>query len=285
MKYLIGALAVAASTANAACLTDAQAKAFVDDYMSRTPAADVLGQSETDAACTRTRIDAMLRERKGEPIGYKVGLTNDAIRRMLKGSNPVWGAFYRGDFVASDSSVSVRFGARPTVEADLLVRVGDATINSASTPEEVLAAIDAVIPFIELPDMMVANPLTLDANGLAAINAAARGGAMGTPIALPPDVAQRKSLADALGTMKVRIADGSGKPLGESTGSELLGHPLRAALWLVQALAKAGIVLKPGDVLSLGSFPPVMVPRAGSTVSVTYDGLPGSPSVRVKFTE
>jgi len=101
----------------------------------------------------------------GPPIGYKVGLTNEAIRRMLKGSGPVWGTLYSGDFAASGAKVSAKFGARPTVEADLLVRVGSSDIQRATTPQEVLAALDEIIPFIELPDMLVANPLKLDAHG------------------------------------------------------------------------------------------------------------------------
>ena len=165
------------------------------------------------------------------------------------------------------------------------VRVRSADINGATSRDQVLAGIDAVIPFIELPDMVVSEPLTLDANGLASINAAARGGVVGTPVLVPADAVQRKAFAEALGTMKVRISNHENKTLGESTGAELLGDPLQAALWLVQALAHAGVMLKPGDVLSLGSFPPVMVPRAGSTVTVTYEGLPGLPSVQVKFVD
>ena len=53
------------------------------------------------------------------------------------------------------STVPAAFGARPLYEADLLVRVKDAAINHARTPEEVLQHIDQVIPFIELPDLVV----------------------------------------------------------------------------------------------------------------------------------
>jgi hypothetical protein len=40
----------------------------------------------------------------------------------------------------------------------MLVRVGDAAINKARTPEQVLRHIDQVIPFIELPDLVVQVP-------------------------------------------------------------------------------------------------------------------------------
>jgi 2-keto-4-pentenoate hydratase len=43
------------------------------------------------------------------------------------------------------------------------------------------------------------------------------------------------------------------------------------------------VKLKPGDLLSLGSFTAPMVPRAGQTVTVRYEGLPGNPEVSVRF--
>jgi len=85
--------------------------------------------------------------------------------------------------------------------------------------------------------------------------------------------------------MTVRVSDRDARVLGESTGAELLGHPMASALWLVNALGRAGLSLKAGDLLSLGSFPPVMVPRAGSLFRVTYVGLTHAEPVWVEFTE
>ena len=65
--------------------------------------------------------------------------------------------------------------------------------------------------------------------------------------------------------------------------ADLLGHPLDAALWLVGALAAEGISLQPGDLLSVGSFPPVLQARAGMAVTVTYAGLPGAAPVSVSL--
>jgi 2-keto-4-pentenoate hydratase len=36
-------------------------------------------------------------------------------------------------------------------------------------------------------------------------------------------------------------------------------------------------------VLSLGSFTPPLAPKAGTTVTVRYEGLPGNPTVSVRF--
>lgn len=215
-----------------------------------------------------------MEKRHGPPIGYKFGLTNPAIQRMLKGDHPVWGKLYRGMLLENGAVVDAGFGARPTVEADLMVRVGSAAINQARTPMEVLQSIDQVIPFIELPDMLVQSPLKLDARSLTAINVAARLGVMGKPLPVPPGDAARKAWLVALRDMALTMSDEKGR---------VLGHPLNAAIWLAAALAREGQALQPGQYISLGSFPPVMPPRPGLTFTVNYQGLPGAEPVGVVF--
>lgn len=59
-----------------------------------------------------------------------------------------------------------------------------------------------------------------------------------------------------------------------------MGHPANAALWL----KSKGIEFKPGDLISVGSFGPLFPPAKGNGgASVTYDGLPGNPTVSVNF--
>jgi 2-keto-4-pentenoate hydratase len=83
--------------------------------------------------------------------------------------------------------------------------------------------------------------------------------------------------------MKIRVTDDKGAALAEGRGSDLLGHPLQAVVWLAGALAAEGLKLKPGDLVSLGSFSPLLPPRSGSGILVTYEGLPGKVSVGMSF--
>jgi 2-keto-4-pentenoate hydratase len=52
---------------------------------------------------------------------------------------------------------------------------------------------------------------------------------------------------------------------------------------LAKDLALQGKALKPGDLVSLGSFSRLMPPKAGLEVEVEYLGLPGSPRVAMAF--
>lgn len=63
--------------------------------------------------------------------------------------------------------------------------------------------------------------------------------------------------------------------------SYTLDHPLNV-VWLAGALAREGLALQPGDLVSLGSFSPLLPPRAGLSVTATY-GLPGAAPVRLSF--
>ena len=283
-RFVPLALAVAFVTnAHAACLTDAQATDLVAHYLSRQPAANPENLSEADGACTRAKVNALLAPRLGKVVGYKAGLTNPAVQKRFNTDKPVWGKLYEGMVLESGATVEAAFGARPLYEADMLVRVKSTDINQAKTPMEVLQAIDQVIPFIELPDLVVQAPPKLNGAGISAINVGARLGVAGAPLAVPVLRAERYAMLDALRDMQVSLQDASGAQLGGGKGSDILEHPLNAVVWLAGALAQEGLAMQPGDLISLGSFSPLLPPKAGLSVTATYDGLPGAAPVRVTF--
>ena len=288
MKHLppLTALAlsvVCATAAQAECLSDAQAAEMAGHYAAKTPAANLENLSDADGACTRAKFNALLAPRLGKVVGYKAGLTNPAVQKRFNTDKPVWGKLYEGMVLQSGASVPAAFGARPLFEADMLVRVKSAAINHAKTPMDVLAAIDQVIPFIELPDLIVQAPPKLNGAGVAAINVGARLGVAGAPVAVPAYRAERYAMLDALRDMRVVVSDGSGAPLAQGKGSDILEHPLNAVVWLAGALAQEGLAMQPGDLISLGSFSPLMPPKAGLAVTVRYEGLPGAAPVAVRF--
>jgi len=130
-----------------------------------------------------------------------------------------------------------------------------------------------VIPFIELPDLAFAPGERLDGGNLTAVNVAARLGVTGAPI----EVEATPAFAAALGAMTVVLADDAGKEIARAPGTAILDHPLNVVRWLARDLNRVGARLKAGDLLSLGSYSP-LVPAAGSvgrTITVRYEGMPG----------
>lgn len=239
------------------------------------------GLSMERAGCIRSALVERLMASQGRIVGYKAGLTSAALQRRFGHDAPVRGVLLARMLLPErDDTVSARFGARPIAEADLLAEVGSASINAARTRLDALRGLSRVIPFIELADLTVAEGEPLTAAVITAINVGARAGVVGRR-AVPVEATQ--AFADRLAAMRIVIEDGHGKKLGEGRGSAVLGHPLDAVLWLVADLERAGVRLRPGDLLSLGAFVPPVPPRPGLQMTVRYEGLPGDPAVGVRF--
>ena len=279
-KHLLwAALWPLCSAAHAACPDDAAVKAFLSDFAKRQLSTGFgANLSAADAECAKAKVIAQLPLYLGKRIGYKAAFTSAAAQQQFGLDGPRWGSMFDRNMVDIIAVLPSNFGARPMAEADLILEVKDPALADAKTPLEALACIESMVPFIELPDLMMADPL--NGNGLVAINAAFRGGVTGAEIPLHAD----QATVDALAQMTVVWSDlKSGQELGRTPGQSLMGHPLNAAIWLAQALKKDGISLKKGDLLSLGSFFPARPVTSGMHVQVQYLGMPGNPSVSVEF--
>jgi 2-keto-4-pentenoate hydratase len=235
--------------------------------------------SMRDAECGRRRLVEKLEAVENRIVGYKAGLTNAKIQAQFGVTSPVRGVLLEKMLLADGAEVPADFGARPVFEPDLLVVVKDAGIYQAKSHLDVLRSLSLVMPFIELPDLIVAQGEKLSAPLIVSLNVGARLGVVGKGIPVQATL----EFAAALAAMRVVVTDRGGRELGSGKGAAILDHPLNAVLWLVQDLERSRVKLKPGDVLSLGSFTPPLTPKAGTMVTVRYEGLPGDPAVSVRF--
>ena len=282
MKTVFSAvLALAPLAVQAACPTDLEAAAVAAAIVARQPVAPPAAEmSMDDGLCGRDKLVRYLTQVYGPVVGYKAGLTNPAVQKRFNYAAPLRGTLFKAMLVDSGAEVPAAFGVHPVFEADLVVEVADpAGLARATTPLEALRHLKSVRPFIELPDLMASDPSTFGGPMLAMVNVGARLGVLGKPIAARHD----KALADALADMTVTLTDGSGAVIDSGKGSAILGNPLKAAIWLAQDLARAGVPLNRGDLLSLGSFTKPTPPKPGLVVTARYAGLPGNPGVEVRF--
>ncbi len=233
--------------------------------------------SMEEAVRIRDGLVAELSAGQGRVVGYKAGLTNPAVQKRFGTHSPVRGVLLEKMLLDDGAEVPVKFGAIPFFEADLAVVVKDEGINQAKTPAEVIKHLASIRPFIELPDLVTAKEQPLSAAVITSFNVGARLGVLGKPLAATPE------MVDALGKMTVVMRDQDGKELARVPGAAILGHPLNAVVWLADDVAKSGGRLRAGDILSLGSFTPPNFQKAGMSVTVTYEGLPGNPGVSVRF--
>ncbi len=287
VRLTLAPLAVAAAlalslpgAAVAACPDDATVAAFAKAYLAKQPVeAFGTGLDAADAACARNKLVADLEKTLGPIVGYKAGLTNKAVQERFGATAPVLGVLLQDMILGAGAQISPNFGIKPVYEADMVLVVADEGINAAGTPEEAIQHIAGVQPFIELADLMLADPKQITASVLAASNVGARLGVLGEIAPIDTSPAGVAALANA----EVVLTDGDGNVLSQSPGSAVLGNPLNAVIWVAQELAAEGKALKAGDLVSVGSFSPLTPPKPGQIITVTYKGLQGEPSASVEF--
>ncbi|MBI3418470.1 MAG: hydratase [Verrucomicrobia bacterium] len=252
------------------------------DYLARRPSQSLhAGMTLAEARPAQKNFVKQLMRTLGRPIGFKVGLISKAAQAAAGTTSPARGVLLEKMLLPNGAQVSARFGSRPLYEPDLIVVVKDASINDAKTPLDVAKHLREIVAFIELPDRIVAESEKVDGSLITAINVGARLGVLGDRVKVQPTA----EFVEALEKMVVTATDEKGTELARADGKSLMGNPLNVVLWLLRDLAATGEKLKPGDLLSLGTFAPPKPPTAGQSLTVRYEGLPGGPlKVSARFT-
>lgn len=276
---LLTAFVASPALAQGKCGPTPYAKPLADAWLGKTAARSPKDLTMDQAVCTQANLVTLLSRTQGKPIGYKAGLTSAAAQQQIGVPNPVLGVLLAKMMLPNGSTVPADFGPRPLLEADMLATVRDDGINEARTITEVVRHLSTLQPFIELPDLVLAQGEPVNGPVVVAINVGARAGVVGDPV----PVLATPDFVNALADMQVTMtADGT--EIGKAPGKAILGHPLNAVLFIAEEVQRRGGRLKAGDVLSLGSFGRPVPPKPGQKIVVTYEGLPTGPmSVQVAF--
>jgi 2-keto-4-pentenoate hydratase len=206
-------------------------------------------------------VSARLDE-EGPAVGYKLGFTNETVRREFGVSEPIYGRLLSGtvdvDRVATASLIA------PRAEPELVVRLGERVPRDA-TRETVEAAVAGVRPAIEIVDTRtgdwdVTTGLAVADNALAArlVTGAERPLAETGP---PADVTVELSAPDG---------DRTGR------GTAVLGDPLEAVAWLSRTVEEG---LAAGTLVSTGSLTDTAPVERGEPLVASFSGV-GSVAVR-----
>ncbi len=263
----------------AACPDADALNTYISDFKAARPSKGYAVKDMEEAYCMQAELAKRLPEALGNKVGYKAAFTNPAMYERFKVSGPAYGVMFEKMMLQSGAHVPANFGARPLFEADLLVELRSPGLYLAKTPLDALIHLWDIMPFIELPDLML-NDKDIGGAQMVGHNVAFRGGVMGPRIRCRAT----NTFLDEIASMQVIMTeDKSGKELGRAPGSTLMGHPFNAAIWLAKALDDAGIELQKGDLFSLGGFMPPMTPQPNTTITVKYLGMLEDPSVTVHF--
>lgn len=256
--------------ASSECSLPGFAGHYIDAYRSRGMVDDCYYQLIDDMDVART-VQADLVGLLAEDYrraGYKVGLTDRKAQEMFGISRPLVGVLFKQMLQQDGAEIALDSATSLLVELDLLARVKSAGINQAVSVEDVARHIDAIIPFIELPDAL----FRLDGGNAAALLIAGNVGARWGVAGIPATVVDAQDLVERLPSMTLRLTTDTGKVLREGRGDRILGHPLNSILYLLEELRLRNETLKQGDLISLGAIGGPVKAEQGRRYTAEYSG-------------
>lgn len=202
-------------------------------------------------------------------VGAKIGISAPAAQKAFGLSEPVSGLLFEPMLLTDGAEIAAGAHVHPRVEAEICFRLGADLDDPALDEAAAAAAIDQVLPAIEVVNSRFegwsGGPLHMVAENVSAA---------WFVIGEPAEGVDPATLANC--TM-VMTQDGAEVSTG--AGAATHGGPLPALVWLARDLIKRGRPLKAGDYVMSGAFAAMHPVGDGREVRVDLAGV-GSVSVR-----
>jgi 2-keto-4-pentenoate hydratase len=221
------------------------------------------------------RVQAHLERRSRHPLlGWKIAATSRAGQAHIAVDGPLAGRLIAEHAIESRGTLPFGANHMRVAEAEFAFRL-DRELRPRVDPyrlDEVLAAVGALHPAIEVPDSRYDDFTAVGAPQLIADNACSHFFVLG---AAAPDSWRSIDLVQHPVTGTVH-----GKHTHHGTGANVLGDPRIALLWLVNEVSALGLTLQAGHVITTGTcIVPVPI-EPGDAVRADFGDL-GEVSVRV----
>ena len=201
----------------------------------------------------------------GNIAGWKVALTNIEMQKLTGINEPAEGAIFEPLIYNDNAKIKLDNYVHLGAEAEIAIRIG----KNISIDSRGFSNIDEMVPYVS--EVMSALEIVDDRDYgreaslgiLLGQNSMNYGCVLGEPTYMDP--------------MKIDILKGSllvnGEVFGIGSGKNVLGHPLKALMWLANSLLKRGRTLNTGDIVMTGSIATTCWPIKGDTVVADIEGL------------
>ena len=203
-------------------------------------------------------------------VGHKVGLSSEAMQKMMNVDEPDYGHLLDEMEVFEDVPVAAGRFLYPRVEVEVGFVLADDLPGAGCTEDDVLAATAAFVPSIELIDTRIKD-WQIKLCDTIADNASSAGWVLGKERVSPKDI--DITAIDAVLTR-------NGEVVAEGRSDAVLGNPVTAVAWLARKVDSFGVRLKAGDVVLPGSCTRAIDARPGDGFVADFTGLG---SVRLSF--
>lgn len=216
-----------------------------------------------DAYRVREAYEAIETPRRGQVVGYKIGLTTPVMQRLCGVDEPCYGAMFQSEVRTSPAEVRIADFCRAGIETEVAMRLGE-DLPEGGGRERVAAAVESCMAAIEVLEDLRHDYKRLSARSMVAGNVWNAGCVLGPP------VTGWRDLDLAAVTYRLTI---NGREIGAGTGADVMGNPLNALSWLADKLAADGRPLRRGMVVMTGSTVPIQFPQPGDRAVVEVTGL------------
>ncbi|MGH1361456.1 MAG: 2-keto-4-pentenoate hydratase [Burkholderiaceae bacterium] len=206
----------------------------------------------TGTSCPQTpeqgyAIQAVFAELRNEAIaGWKIAATAQAGRDHINVDRPLGGRLLESAVSGDGSTVNLRHNRMRVAEVEIVLMLGQdlSPQEQDFTEEQVAAAIISVHPGLEFPDSRFADFTRVGAACLIADNACASRFVLGPPNTSDIDLAALAQLKTSLLINDQTVTSGR--------GSDALGGPVTALVWLANTLSRLGQPIKAGQFVTTG---------------------------------
>jgi 2-oxopent-4-enoate hydratase len=213
-----------------------------------------------------------LRRADGDTIvGWKVGLTSQAMQQQLGVDEPDHGPMLSSYLVQASGSIAADALIAPRIESEIAFRLRSALRGPGVTAADVLAATDGVAPSFEVIDSRVADWRITIVDTIADLASSAR--------VVVGDHFMPASALDLAG-LEVSIKR-NGELAASGLGSAVLGDPAKAVAWVANTLGRLGVTMEPGHIVIPGSVHAAVPAAAGDHFKASFGSLG---DIEVSFT-
>jgi 2-oxopent-4-enoate/cis-2-oxohex-4-enoate hydratase len=197
-------------------------------------------------------------------IGKKVGVTSEAVQKMLDVHQPDFGFLTDAMMFPDGASIPIsRTLIQPRTEGEIAFVLARELAGPGVTEADVLAATRCVRPCFEIVDSRIRD-WKIRIQDTVADNASSGVFVLGKDEVDPRTV--------DLVACRITV-EKNGTLLSEGVGAAALGSPVYCVAWLANALSRYGIALSAGEVVLSGSLVPLEPVRAGDRMSLHLEGI------------
>jgi 2-keto-4-pentenoate hydratase len=218
-----------------------------------------------DEAYAVAAVNTRARLAEGSRVtGRKIGLTAESVQRQLGVDQPDFGVLFDDMELLDRCTVPIERLMQPKIEAEIAFVIAR-DLKTVETPSwgEFVSALAYALPALEIVDSAIAD-WRIGILDTVADNASAGLYVLGDqPVALGAfQLASVEAVLTCNGTL-----------VSQGRGSACLGHPLRAAYWLVCEMARRREALGAGEIILSGALGPTAPVKSGDVIEADFGGF------------